>query len=110
VICLHSPPEHYGAGLLRDESEYLARDMHTNQRAAYLQDLRAVVNANSVWLLRDFVERHASILGRLTAIVQAKTDDQLSLLIEDIEGALNGRSDNQLAAQLCAPWLLPEIN
>lgn len=81
--------------------------MQGDERSSYLQELKALVNARSVWLFRDFLERYASMLGRLGSIVQAKTDEQLVLLIDDIEGALRGRSDNQLAAQLCAPWLLP---
>jgi hypothetical protein len=81
--------------------------MPANEQTIYLQDLRTVVNAKSVWLFRDFLERYASILGRLGSIVQEKTDKELALLIEEIDGTLIARSENQLAAQLCAPWLLP---
>jgi hypothetical protein len=59
-----------------------------------------------VWFFRDFLERHGPILGKLSSLALAKSDEQLNALLEDIESTFEGRSENQLATQLCAPWLL----
>jgi hypothetical protein len=77
-----------------------------HERHAYLQELRVCVNARSVWLFRSLIERYSPILGKLSTILQAKSDEQLALLIDDLQKALTGKADNQLATQLCAPWLL----
>jgi hypothetical protein len=80
------------------------REIH---RAEYLDDLRTVVHAQSAWLLRDFLQRHSSTLGKLGSILLAKTDPELKEFLLELEHAKEGTSQNQLALQLCAPWLLP---
>jgi hypothetical protein len=78
----------------------------SDQRADYVRDLHACINARSVWLFRDFLERYEPILGKLSSLAIAKSNEQLNHLLEDIESAFEGRSENQVATQLCAPWLL----
>ena len=77
------------------------------QRSEYLLELSVVLNAKSVWLLRDFLSRWAPVLGQLGMVIQSKGDEELRHFIDEVALARSARSDNQLATQLCSPWLLP---
>lgn len=80
-------------------------DSH-GERAAYLQDLKITVNARSPWLLRDFLDRWRATLGPVASVVEAKTDDDLRALLDELAAALRGDSTHQLAAQLVSPWFV----
>jgi len=75
-------------------------------RTTYLEDLKIVLRTESVWLFRDFLDKWASDLGRLGPVVQSKSEDELIILMEEVGLAMSAGSKNQLALQLCSPWML----
>ncbi len=83
--------------------------MNLEQRESYLVELRHVTVTRSTWLFRDFLTRWSSLLGPLGNAALNRDENGLKDLLLEVEEAMHGRSDHQLAAQLCSPWSLPKV-
>ncbi len=88
----------------------MAADHSEAVRAKYLRELHQVLISRSIWLFRSFLREWSVLLGPLGAILEAKSDDDLARFMEDVAHAMQASSNNQLASQFCAPWLLPRKN
>jgi hypothetical protein len=77
------------------------------ERSQYLLELKAAVNARSVWLFRNFLVQWGPKLGPLKTILENRCDDAILDFMDEISAAIRAESDHQLACQFVAPWSMP---
>lgn len=81
--------------------------LSSEERERYLSELRAAVNARSVWLFRHFLTSWGPALGPIIPLIENRCDDAILDLMDEISAAFRAESDHQLACQFIAPWSLP---